>query len=365
MGNKILHIAPFNTAGVPITFVKAERNLGYESRLVTLGIGRQDREEDIALNLRFLDSPFTRFAKQIFTPESRRKIGNRAKIPKTIPIKWYPSGLGEKTLIKLREKLWEKKIDQFFRSIDIDHFDIIQLDGGLGFFRDGRVVQRLKSRKKKIICCYTGSDLRTRGVIPQIDELSDLNVTVEFDHLQYHPHIYHVPFPFNFTEFPYSPKSYENLNKFIKIGHAPTNRLAKGSDQIIKIIQSLAIQFPIQLDLIENMSYEMALKRKYECDLFVDQIGDLGYGMNGVESLAMGIPTLTSLAPGFETIYPDHPFIVVDAKNFKSKLEHLLNNSQFIAEIGKRSIEWVKKHHDATEVVKRIHALLNGAEATK
>ena len=355
---KILHIAPFNTAGVPFTLVKAERTLGHESRLVTLGVGRQNREEDISLNLPFLDSSFTRLAKQFFTPVSRRKIDNRAKIPETIPLKWYPAGIGEKILIALREKLWERKITSLLKSININQFDIIQLDGGLGFYRDGRIIHKLKERKIKIVCCYTGSDLRTRGVIPQIDDLSDLNVTVEFDHLQYHPAIHHVPFPFDFNEFPYSGHNYDKSHKFIKIGHAPTNRLAKGSNEIIKIIRSLASQYQIQLDLIENLPYEMALKRKYQCDLFIDQIGDLGYGMNSVESLAMGIPTLSSLASGFEEKYPDHPFIVIDAMNLKRKLENLLNNIERIEEIGKRSVKWVKKHHDSNSVVKKIHTLL-------
>ena len=48
---RILHIAPFNTAGVPMAFVRAERKMGHDSRLITLGPSRQERNEDICLRL--------------------------------------------------------------------------------------------------------------------------------------------------------------------------------------------------------------------------------------------------------------------------------------------------------------------------
>ena len=48
---KILHISPFNTAGLPIQFVKAERKLGIASRLITLQRTPYGFEEDICLEL--------------------------------------------------------------------------------------------------------------------------------------------------------------------------------------------------------------------------------------------------------------------------------------------------------------------------
>jgi len=149
-----------------------------------------------------------------------------------------------------------------------------------------------------VICCYTGSDLRTRGVIPEIDAIADLNISVEYDHLQFHPRIWHVPFPLEIDKFQFR---YEQPAGLLHIGHAPTNRKAKGSDIIIPCIQSLEKKYPVKLVLIENLSYQEALKRKRSCHIFIDQIGNLGYGMNAIEALAMGIPTCTSLAPGFMT----------------------------------------------------------------
>ncbi len=351
---KILHIAPFNTSGVPITFVKAERKLGHDSRLVTLGKDKRNYQEDICLNLPFLDSSGVRLAKKAFSHPSKLDINNQTKKLENIPLYWHANGLPEKTLIGFRERLWQKKINRLFSEIDFWNFDVYQLDGGLEFFRDGRTIRKLKSLGKKVICCYTGSDLRTRGAIPQIDSLSDLNVTLEFDHLKLHLNIHHIFFPFDVNQYQARP---EPESKILKIGHAPTNRRAKGSDQIIAAIKEIQSEHPVELVLIENLPHQESLSRKSECHIFVDQIGDLGYGLNSLEALAMGIPTCSCLAPGFAEKYPEHPFVVLNDRNIKKRLMTLISDDNFRRDLGEKGRGWVQQHHDAENVVKKIHQL--------
>jgi len=351
---KILHIAPFNTSGVPITFVKAERKLGYDSRLVTLGKDKRNYQEDICLNLPFLNSGGVKFAKKAFSHPSKLDINNQTKKLENIPLYWRPNGLPEKTLIGFRERLWQKKIKRLFKEIDFWNFEIYQLDGGLEFFRDGRTIRKLKSLGKKVICCYTGSDLRTRGAIPQIDSLCDLNVTLEFDHLKLHSNIHHVFFPFDVNQYQVRP---EPESKTLKIGHAPTNRRAKGSAQIIAAIKEIQSGHPVELVLIENLSHQESLSRKSECHIFVDQIGDLGYGLNSLEALTMGIPTCSCLAPGFAEKHPEHPFVVLNDRNIKERLMTLISNENLRRDLGEKGRSWVQKHHDAENVVKKIHQL--------
>lgn len=351
---KILHIAPFNTSGVPITFVKAERKLGHDSRLVTLGKDKRNYQEDICLNLPFLDSSGVRLAKKAFSHPSKLDINNQTKKLENIPLYWHANGLPEKTLIGFRERLWQKKINRLFSEIDFWNFDVYQLDGGLEFFRDGRTIRKLKSLGKKVICCYTGSDLRTRGAIPQIDSLSDLNVTLEFDHLKLHLNIHHIFFPFDVNQYQARPVP---ESKILKIGHAPTNRRAKGSDQIIAAIKEIQSEHPVELVLIENLPHQESLSRKSECHIFVDQIGDLGYGLNSLEALAMGIPTCSCLAPGFAEKYPEHPFVVLNDRNIKKRLMTLISDDNLRRELGEKGRGWVQQHHDAENVVKNIHQL--------
>ena len=106
---KILHIAPFNVAGVPFTFVKAERQLGFDSRLITLAKNPRGYEEDICLDLPFLDfKGFVKF-KRLIGGSSRTEINNRVPHYSEIPLKWIPNKL-EKLLILFREHFWKSKI---------------------------------------------------------------------------------------------------------------------------------------------------------------------------------------------------------------------------------------------------------------
>ncbi len=352
---KILHIAPFNVAGVPIAFVKAERRLGHLSRLITLGKNPRRYEEDICLNLPFLDFKGLTIFKSLISGKARVKISNRIPQRAAIPLYWRPNPL-ERLLIFFREKIWQSKIKAIQEEIDIFQFDVIQLDGGIGFYRNGRDILELKRAGKKIICCYTGSDLRLRGVIPQIDAIADLNISVEFDHLQLHPNIHHVFFPFDASPFISSPiKNTEMLN----IGHAPTNRAAKGSDIIIPMVKKLEKKYAVKLVLIENMSYREALQLKAQCHIFIDQIGQLGYGISGLEALAMGIPTCSCLAPRFDEKYPDNPFIVIDETNLEQRLVQLIKNKELRLKKGREGREWVKQLHDPIKVVQKIHQLIH------
>jgi len=357
---KILHIAPFNTSGVPGEFVRAERFLGHNSRLVTLVHDRRGYGEDICLNLPFIDLPLTFLAKKLVSAKEKLVVDNVARIPKQIPPQWRPNNIAEAVLVRFRDMLWTPKVYRAIDKYGLLDFDVYQLDGGLGFFRDARIILQLKRMGKKIICCYTGSDLRTRGVIPQIDAISDLNVTLEFDHLQLHPYIHHVFFPFDVSKF--KNRMPNSGTGKIKIGHAPTVRKAKGSEVIIPIIQKLQSELGVEMVLIENMTYTEAITKKAECDIFIDQIGDLGYGINGLESLAMGIPTCSCLAAGFAERYPDHPFIEINAGNLREKLIQLIEQPELREKHGTKGRRWVEEYHDAVKTVCEIHRLAGFVE---
>ncbi len=350
---KILHIAPSNTSNVPATLVLKEREMGYKSRLLTLYANNRGYYEDICLYLPFIDFVGTFKIKQWVSSPQKINLINRCPAASNIPIVWTPYSRAEKMFIDFRDWLWSFKIHKAIKTYGLENFDVYQLDGGLGLYRNSSFIQRMHKRGKKIICCYTGSDLRTRGVIPQIDRISHLNVTVEFDHLELHPDIHHVFFPFSADPF-----SFHQPNRdTIRIGHAPTNWDAKGSHIIVPLLYKLQTRYAIEVVLIENLPHKKALEAKQRCDIFIDQIGELGYGMNSLESLAMGIPTCSCLAPGFAEKYPHHPFVVVDENNLEKKLIDLIQSPQQRLQLGKKGIAWVKKYHSATRTVEAIHQL--------
>jgi len=352
---KILHIAPMNTSGVPGELVRAERALGHESRLVTLFHDRRGYFEDICLDLAFIDFVGTFWVKRRVSAPERLQVDNRLRLPDKIPPVWRPHTASERLLVRLRDRMWQPKIAAAIARYGLDTFDVYQLDGGLDFTRQPHFIPEMHRRGRKIICCYTGSDLRTRGVIPEIDALSDLNVSVEFDHQALHPHLSHVFFPFDSRRFRLQ---HEPLTgRTLRIGHAPTSWAAKGSDVIVPVLQKLSRERDLEVALIQNMPWESAIALKGSCDIFVDQIGDLGYGINALEALAMGIPVASCLAAGFAAAYPDHPFIEVQAGTLREALIRLIEDRALRRRLGRQGRAWVEAYHDSRAVVRRIHQL--------
>jgi glycosyltransferase involved in cell wall biosynthesis len=120
-------------------------------------------------------------------------------------------------------------------------------------------------------------------------------------------------------------------------------------------------EFLLDFELIEGLPHDEALRRKSRCDIFIDQISELGYGINAIEALAMGICTCTGLEAGFAEKYPDHPFVEVNATNLREQLARLCRHRQERRRLRSYGREWVEQMHDSRRVVLRIHKLL-GAE---
>ena len=109
--------------------------------------------------------------------------------------------------------------------------------------------------------------------------------------------------------------------------------------------------------LIEGLPYKEALTLKQSCDIFVDQIGDLGYGINSLEAFAMSIPACSCLADGFAEMYPNHPFVEVNAKTLREQLTRLIQEPSLRRRLGQEGRQWVQRVHNAQQVVTKIHSL--------
>ncbi|MFZ1946337.1 MAG: glycosyltransferase, partial [bacterium] len=233
-------------------------------------------------------------------------------------------------------------------------FDIYHLESGTEFFKDGRIVKRLKAAGKRIVCYYIGTDLRDRGVIPEVDRLSDLNITTEFDHLKLHPNLRFGFLPFEVRDY----KVRDTENRRLRICHAPRNRYLKGTRRIIEVVRQAERKHGVELVLIEGRPHREALEIKATCDIAIDQItnlGGTGYGVNSLECLSMGIPTLTSFTPDFEAFLSDHPFVVADADSLPQKLEQVILDRDLRRRKALEGRRFVEKYHDAEAVVKGVY----------
>ena len=351
---RILYISPENTVGTLTLWKKEHERRGNECRTITFFKSPKSFNDDICLNLPFnFTKPLMANIRNKIYQAYRGKNGYfREK--RGYPPVWKPEGSLDKFFFKVKDILWRPIISKAIKELELDKFDVYHFESGMDFLKNESFVKDLKKKNKKIICHYHGEDLRSRGVMPFIDQVSDLNLTNELDLLDKHPNINYLFLPFETSRF----EGKIGLNKKIRVGHAPTNRFYKGSNHIIKICEKLKIKGEIEFDLIENVTNENALKRKNKLDIFIDQLGDKGgwgYGMNSIESLSMGICTLTEMNQSYEDFINDHPFVNINEKSLEKTLINLIKNHNNILLKGSQGKDWVRKYHDISKVADELY----------
>ena len=348
---KILYISPENTVGTLSYWRKAHKLNGNHCRFVTFFKNAAGYEDDILLNLPLVAAkPWYIKSRLIFRRVADGKAPNEdigGNPPTWDPPQW------QKKLFALREKLWSPKTEQAIKEYNLEDFDVYHFEWGTDFYRDARFAKKMKASGKKIVCHYHGQDMRTRGVIPEMNQIADLNLTNELDLMYRHPNIHYLFLPYDVLSFHVRDK----INDPITICHATTNREVKGSDLIIQVCTELEKSHGIRFIFIENTAHSKVLELKRQSDIYIDQVGALtwGYGMNSLEALSMGLVCVTSLNETYESFIPDHPFVNANGENLKEKLIELIEQKELLREKQIVSREWVEKHHDYRNVVKELY----------
>ena len=330
---KILHVAPMNVAGVPYNMMDMQRRFGHGSRLVTLHANDLTFPEDICLHLPLFRDPVTQHWR-------RFKAAHTSAHPPVLRAR----NMVERAVFYLDDRFRIGRVQSCIDKYGLDEFEIIHYDGGLDFFRDARVARRWKASGKKIVCHYMGSDLRLRGIHPAMDEISDLNLTNESDHLNLHPDIHYLYIPFDASLF--SVRTIESSP--LRIVHSPSKRSMKGTELILPVIEQLKKSRNVEFVLVEDTPHEEVLRIKLHCDIAIEQVGNMGgtgYGRNSLENLAMGIPTVTEMTDDYLSWLPENPFILADASTLLDRLIHLIDDEDLRQRTRIRGRTWIEKYH--------------------
>lgn len=177
-----------------------------------------------------------------------------------------------------------------------------------------------------------------------------------------HPHYFHlfsrVPeffwVPIN-TGIPenYSPEFNLDRSTPLRIIHAPSSIDVKGTKYIEEAINKLKSEgFKIDYERIQNMSNETVIKKIMECDLAIDQIFAF-HGLFGVEAMNYSKPIICYVDKFFINMLPPKlPFIQANPENIYTVLKDTCENREVLAAQGKKSREYVLKHHDADNLIK-------------
>ncbi len=358
---KFLYVAPEHISGTLTTLRKAHEEIGDIARFLTLFQNQFGFDEDIVLNLP-LSPTGGLFAK---AKEFRRRmlkqpLDPERPTPAGIPPLWQPDDKLSAWVFKSREALWTPLIERAKSRYQLNEFDIYQFEMGMEFYRDGRWVKELLKRGKGTVAFYHGTDVRNRGVIKAVDDHCRLRLTSELDLITLHPKLNYLYLPYDLSGI--TPNQFVDKPEVFRIGHAARNRRLKGTDAVIRAVESLKHRgFPVELVLIENVSHEEAIRRKKTCHLAVDQLTDLGgwgYGMSSIEFLAMGIPVVTKFCEQYRKFLPDHPFELADEQNVETALEHLIADSGLRHRQALAGRGFVEKYHDVRVVLRHFYEYL-------
>lgn len=343
---KILYIAAEHVSGTLSLFQAEHRRRGNECRFVTFFHSHYQFPEDICLDLPLMpDKTWVRHAKRVI-------MGVRGANPDRAclghPPMWNPP-FWERWLFSLRDELLRPRFESAIEEHGLDDFDIYHLDGGLEFYRDARMLKKAVAAGKKVVCFYHGTDLRDRGILPEIDKLTHLRLTSEWDLLELDPRLEYLYLPVDTSQFPEPSISPGGP---LKICHAARN-IYKGTKYVIEAVHELQKTTDVELVLLRNVPYDEALRLKASCDIFVDQLtneGGWGYGMSSVEALAMGMPVVTNVPPQLQDRLVDSPFVQADPGTLVSVLASLVRDGDLRRELGARGRQWAAKWHDIKQV---------------
>lgn len=349
---KILHLAPQNYAGVPYSFYKMHNDCGDFSRLITYHKNPLNFPEDICLNLPLPNFPLAKFWRR------KKMLDRESEAPKRAPV-FKPKNIFEKIYFNINDFMKMDIVNGAISKYNLNEFNIIHYDAGLDFYRNSKQAIKWKKEGKKIVQVFYGSDLRLRGIIPELEKISDLNITTEYDHLSIKENLEYLFYPYDTSELPARKKN--NTDK-IKIVHSPTNRKYKGTDLIISVIEKIKSKKNIEFILLENVDRNKVLKIKSESDICIDQVGGsmggTGYGKAGIETLGLGIPTITNMTDDYKKWLPENPFIVANnGEELYNKLIELIESENLREEAGAKGKIWVEKFHGFKNVNEKLYEL--------
>jgi hypothetical protein len=81
----------------------------------------------------------------------------------------------------------------------------------------------------------------------------------------------------------------------VRLGHSPTRKALKNTDDLLAVHSRLSRELPqLDLDIIDDATHADCLARKQACDIVFDHMQGY-YGMSSLEALSQGVPVIAGL----------------------------------------------------------------------
>lgn len=242
----------------------------------------------------------------------------------------------------------------------------------------------LKSKDKKIVCMFLGSDSRSPQLMLEFYKKQKLNGFIEYVGVQ-HPYYlsdeYNIEkkkiaesadkysdvifnaavdqmsyikskqyFPPNFVDnifFNYTPLKFDE--QIIKILHAPSNPFVKGTPLVRAAIKKLKVKgYNFEYIELQNIPNKVVLEHLKSSHIVLNQFYAFVPGMFGIEAMASHCAVLMSADPRIETGLPQDgkdAWMITRDWEIYDNLKYLLDNPSRIKYFADNAYEFASEHY--------------------
>lgn len=140
----------------------------------------------------------------------------------------------------------------------------------------------------------------------------------------------------------------------VVIVHAPNHRGFKGSEFIFDAIQKLKAEgLNVELKVLEKLQNDEVRRiLREDADILVEQIIATGHGMNGLEGMASGLPTISNLEDESYMLplrrwsyFGECPLVSATPENLVDVLRKLVTRPELRHQLGDAGRAYVEKYH--------------------
>jgi hypothetical protein len=152
-----------------------------------------------------------------------------------------------------------------------------------------------------------------------------------------------------------------------KIVHATNQPGIEGTERIQAAVERVRKRgIPIDFVYLHGVSHDEVLRETASADLTIGKM-KMGYYANAqIESLALGVPSITSIRPEFMTDdLADSGLIVSTLDGLADTLEHYLRNPEALAAKRARARESARQLHDNERIVAQLLELYGMAASRR